>query len=273
MATLLLPCDGSSSALCAVRHTVGAFQRGEALLVHLLNVQPPFSALAPITWALTAALPRPSWSWALSRHAARLFLRLSGLPVAVEGLANLPHEESCVIVANHASYLDGIVLVAALPRPLRFVAKRALEEQFISRVYLQGLGAVFVDRDDGQRGAQDAARVTRSICAGTAMLFFPEGTFGRMPGLLPFHAGAFSAAAQAGVPVVPVTIRGTRSVLRDGQWFPRRGPISLVVSTPIRADGDDWSASIRLRDGARAEILMHCAEPDADDGNRRLIVR
>ena len=170
-----------------------------------------------------------------------------------------------MVVANHASYLDGITLIAALPRHFRFVAKRALQEQFIPRVYLRGLGAIFVDRDDSQRGAEDVARLTRSVCAGTAMLFFPEGTFRRVPGLLPFHAGAFSAAAQAGVPVVPVTIRGTRSVLRDGQWFPRRVPIGVMVSAPIRPDGDDWSASIRLRDAVRAEILNRCAEPDAGD--------
>ena len=227
-----------------------------------------FWLLAPITWALTAVLPKLSWSWALSHHAARLFLRLSGLPFAAEGLANLPREASCVVVANHASYLDGITLVAALPRHVRFVAKLELQKQFISRVYLQGLGAMFVDRDDAQRGAQDVARVTRSVCDETAMLFFPEGTFRRVPGLLPFHAGAFSAAAQAGVPVVPVTIRGTRSVLRAGQWFPRRVPISVLVSAPIQPDGDDWSASIRLRDAARAEILKRCAEPDAGDESR-----
>ncbi|CAN7553815.1 MULTISPECIES: AMP-binding protein [unclassified Variovorax] len=224
-----------------------------------------FWMLAPITWALAALLPKSSWSWALSHHAARLFLRLSGLPFVVEGLENLPREATCVVVANHASYLDGITLVAALPRHFRFVAKRALQEQFIPRVYLRGLGAIFVDRDDAQRGAEDVARVTRSVCAGTAMLFFPEGTFRRVPGLLPFRAGAFSTAAQAGVPVVPVTIRGTRSVLREGQWFPRRVPISVRVSAPIRADGDDWSASIRLRDAVRTEILNRCAEPDADD--------
>jgi 1-acyl-sn-glycerol-3-phosphate acyltransferase len=142
-----------------------------------------FWLLAPITWGLAAVCPKPSWSWALSHHAARLFLRLSGLPFAVEGLEHLPREATCVVVANHASYLDGITLVAALPRHVRFVAKRALQEQFVPRVYLRGLGAIFVDRDDAQRGAEDVARVTRSICAGASVLFFPEGTFRRVPGL------------------------------------------------------------------------------------------
>ncbi|HSV78512.1 MAG TPA: AMP-binding protein [Ramlibacter sp.] len=237
-------------------------RRVGAQLAYAGHVWLVFWMLAPITWALAALLPRPSWSWALSHQAARLFLRLSGLPLAVEGLEHLPREATCVVVANHASYLDGITLVAALPRHVCFVAKQGLKDRFIPRVYLSGLGAMFVDRDDARRAAEDLARVTHSVCTGACVLFFPEGTFRRVPGLLPFHAGAFSAAAQAGVPVVPVTIRGTRSVLHDGQWFPRRAPISVIVSAPMRPDGDDWSASIRLRDAVRAEILNRCGEPD-----------
>jgi len=252
----------------AMRPQLRRARRVGAQVAYAGHVWLVFWLLAPITWGLAAVCPKPSWSWALSHRAARLFLRLSGLPFAVEGLEHLPREATCVVVANHASYLDGITLVAALPRHFRFVAKRALQERFIPRVYLQGLGAIFVDRDDAQRGAEDVARVTRGVCAGASVLFFPEGTFRRVPGLLPFHAGAFSAAAQAGVPVVPVTIRGTRSVLRDGQWFPRRVPISVAVSAPIPPDGDDWSASIRLRDAVRAQILNRCAEPDADAESR-----
>jgi len=69
-------------------------------------------------------------------------------------------------------------------------------------------------------------------------------------------------AGEAGIPVVPVTITGTRSVLRDGSWFPHRGPVSVIVSQPIVPQGSDWSAALRLRDAARAEILRHCGEPD-----------
>jgi 1-acyl-sn-glycerol-3-phosphate acyltransferase len=77
-----------------------------------------------------------------------------------------------------------------------------------------------------------------------------------------FRSGAFLAAAQAGVPVVPVALRGVRSVLRDGTWYLRRGAVSVVVGVPIEPRGSDWSAAVDLRDRVRAEILKHCGEPD-----------
>ena len=92
--------------------------------------------------------------------------------------------------------------------------------------------------------------------------FSPEGTFGRTPGLQSFRTGAFLAAAHAGAPVVPLAIRGTRSVLRDGQWLPRRGPIGVVIGSPLWPNGDDWPAAVRLHNTARTEVLHYCGEPD-----------
>ncbi len=90
-----------------------------------------------------------------------------------------------------------------------------------------------------------------------------------MPGLLPFHLGAFIAAVEADAPVVPVTLRGTRSVLRDESLFPRRGRIRVRVSAPLAAGADagasPWDRAIGLRDAARAEMLRHCGEPDLAD--------
>ena len=72
-------------------------------------------------------------------------------------------------------------------------------------------------------------------------------------------------AAQAGVPVVPVTLRGTRSILREGQWLFRRGRVSVTLSPPLAPKGSDWNAAIQLRDAARAEILRFCGEPDLSE--------
>jgi 1-acyl-sn-glycerol-3-phosphate acyltransferase len=74
--------------------------------------------------------------------------------------------------------------------------------------------------------------------------------------------GAFQVAAHAGIPVVPVTLTGTRSALRDGSWFPHKEALAVVVSPPIAPQGSDWSAAVKLRDAARADILRHCGEPD-----------
>lgn len=91
---------------------------------------------------------------------------------------------------------------------------------------------------------------------------FPEGTLLRRPGLLSFRLGAFAAAVEAGLPVVPVAIRGTRTVLRGEQWFPRRGSVSVEIGEPIIPDGEGFEAAIQLRDAARSWILAHCNEPD-----------
>jgi 1-acyl-sn-glycerol-3-phosphate acyltransferase len=221
-----------------------------------------FWLLAPPAWLLIALLPRPSWRWAVMRRGARLLFRLARIPLSVEGLEQLPQAQACVIVSNHSSYLDGVMLVAALPMEFAFVAKAELDRQFIPRRFLRRIGALFVERFDTQRGAADARRTVQTVQAGRSLVFFPEGTFTRMPGLLPFHMGAFIAAAEAGVPVVPVTIRGTRSLLRANSWFPHRGAVRVVVAPPILPTGSDWAAAVKLRDAARAGLLAHLREPD-----------
>ena len=224
-----------------------------------------FSVLAPVAWASVALLPRPSWRRSVLRSLARIILRLSGTPLVVRGLEQLPSEGPYVLVTNHASYLDNLVLTAALPSHVCFVAKRELTERFLTRVFLRRIGAQFVERFDLQRGVADARQLTQAVRQGQLLVIYPEGTLTRVPGLLPFHMGAFVIAAEAGVPVVPVTIRGTRTILRDGQWFPRRGWVHIAIGTPLMPEGSDWSAAVKLREAARAVILRHCGEPDLAD--------
>jgi 1-acyl-sn-glycerol-3-phosphate acyltransferase len=158
--------------------------------------------------------------------------------------------------------LDAYVLMATIPRRFHYVAKRELLDNRWIAPPLQRIGTLFVERFDIQRSADEARKIAEAVHAGHSLGFFPEGTFKRMPGLLSFRMGAFLAAAQAGTPVVPVTIRGTRSMLRAGSWFPRRGRLEVRVEAPVQPDGDDWAAAVRLRDRARAVILRHCGEPD-----------
>jgi 1-acyl-sn-glycerol-3-phosphate acyltransferase len=98
--------------------------------------------------------------------------------------------------------------------------------------------------------------------AGCSLVFFPEGTFTRMPGLLPFHVGVF--AAQAGVPMVPVIIRGTRSLLRAESWFPRRVVVKIHVGAPIVLAGREWTAAVKLCDAVRDAMLQQPGEPDLE---------
>ena len=215
-----------------------------------------FWLLAPPVWLLTVCMPTPAAAWALCRSAARTLLRGAGAPVAVSGLEHWPHDRPCVLVCNHGSYLDGVALVAALPGPCAFVAKRELASQWIAGPFLRRLGAMFVERFDARRSADDAARLAQAVGGARPLLVFPEGTFRAGVPLLPFHLGAFLAAAQAKAAVLPLTLTGTHELLPDGHWWPRRAALALQIDEPIEPaiDEEPFAAAVRLRDAAQSAI-------------------
>jgi len=221
----------------------------------------------PVWGAVSFVLARSDWRWAWAHHAARLIFRGCGIPLRVVGREHLPRDGAWVLVANHASYIDGALLIAALPRPLAFVAKRELAGSAWLNRFLVRLGVRYVERFE-RRGRIDAVRdLTALLRDGTALGFFPEGTFRRMAGLLPFQLGAFQAAVESGVPVVPVTLLGTRTVLPDGALLPHRAALGVRIGAPVwpravGSDGDRWQRALRLRDQVRSEILRSCGEPD-----------
>lgn len=217
--------------------------------------------LAAFVWPLVVVLPARRWRHAVLGGAIRTLFRLTGIRFDVAARTAVP-ERDVVIVSNHASYLDGGVLSAAIAGPLTFVVAERFGRQFVAGTLLRRLGAVFVgDAAGGLRAAEDA--ILAAVRTGERLVVFPEGRLRRMPGLLSFYPGPFLVAARSGVPVVPVTLAGTRSVLRDSnQWFPRRGAICVRIGEALRAEGEDFAAALALGRAARAEILAHCREPD-----------
>jgi 1-acyl-sn-glycerol-3-phosphate acyltransferase len=229
--------------------------------------------LALITWLLVAILPPPSWRWAVARAGVGFLSAMLGLNVRTHGLENIPPPgRGCVFVCNHASYIDGSIIVKALPGQFSFVAKGELSDMFVPRVFLGRLGAEFVERFDKEGKLADAHRLADLARAGRRLFFFAEGTLQRMPGLLPFQMGAFAAAVEAGLPVVPVTIRGTRTVLRDKTALPRPGAIDVFIDAPIEPESADsaWSTAVKLRDAVRRRILHRSGEPDL--GHERIVI-
>jgi len=197
-----------------------------------------------------------------ARAAARLMMRLVGAGPVARGLDNLPAGSPMVIVANHSSRVDVFALAAVLPPRFAFVAKSEFLERWSTRSFLKAMGAAFVERFDPKRGVADTRELIGLLESGESLLLFPEGTFDRRPGLRSFEMGGFVVAAEAGVPVVPVGMHGTRSLLRDKSPVPRRSRVTVTIAPPITPDGSDWSAALRLRDASRAAILEACGEPD-----------
>ena len=210
--------------------------------------------------ALLTILPGRRLRWALATWAARGALRMTGTTVRVHG--EPPAPGPAVIVANHASWIDGLVLAAVIPGRLRFVAGEVFAGQALTGSVLRRIDTVFVERWDREQSIADAAHLAELTGAGARLAVFPEGALSPLPGLRPFHLGGFAAAAAGAVPVIPVAVRGTRWILRPGQRRLRRGAVDIIIGNPIQPTGDDWHAAIELRDVARAHILRHCSEPD-----------
>jgi 1-acyl-sn-glycerol-3-phosphate acyltransferase len=239
-----------------------------AALIYGVYVWGLFLLLLPPLGLLAALLPRLSWRWAAMRRGARLLFRAAGMPIAVKGLTHLPVGTAHVVAANHASYLDGFVLSAALPGVSCFVAKVELTAVPGVHFMLRRLGTVFVERFGAAQGIEDARRIQTLLRPGQRLVYFPEGTFTRVAGLRPFEMGAFVAAAETGAPIVPVAIRGTRFVLHPDTLLPRRGALEVYIGAPLEAPaaaGEDqaaWQRALGLRRRARDFILARCGEPD-----------
>jgi 1-acyl-sn-glycerol-3-phosphate acyltransferase len=221
-----------------------------------------FLVMALCALLATLLLPGVRRHRAAARAAARAFLWIAGMPLTVRGLERLP-DGQCVVVSNHASYIDGIVFTAALPPRFGFVIKREMNNVPLAGLLLRRLGSEFVERFNRNRGASDARRVLRNAASGNSLVFFPEGTFTREPGLLKFHSGAFITAARAGCPVVPATVKGTRVALSPKGGLPRPGRIFVEILAPVTATaGNPETAAMELRDQARESILRELGEPD-----------
>jgi len=221
-----------------------------------------FVALASCALVATVLLPRLAWRRAAARLIARGFLELAGMPLRVRSLDQLP-DGQCVVVSNHASYLDGVVFTAALPPRFGFVIKREMAAVPLAGLLLRRLGSEFVERFNRHRGAADARRVLRTAAGGSSLAFFPEGTFTRTPGLLKFHSGAFMTAARARCPVVPAVVRGTRRALPPTRGWPRPGRIVVDILPAITPPSlSPEKAAVDLRERARAQILLALGEPD-----------
>ncbi len=225
-----------------------------------------FVLIAPWVWLGVVFLPRHAWRWALVRGGVRLLRRMAFVRLAVSGREQIPPPgRPFVVASNHQSYLDAMALVEAIDRPFAFIAKEELAANPLVRLALNQLGTLFVERFDALRSSADVERFTEALERGAILGFFPEGTFRDQPGLLPFRMGAFLAAAAAGVPVLPVALRGTRDLMRGSTFFPRHSRAAVTIGTPLKPVGKDWEAAVRLRDETQTFIAAHCAEPGPAD--------
>jgi 1-acyl-sn-glycerol-3-phosphate acyltransferase len=211
-----------------------------------------FTALGLAALAVNLFVPGLRRRRAVAAACARGFFRVAGIPIVVQGAERLP-ATPCVVVANHASYLDGLVACAVLPPDFAFVIKKEMVRVPLASLLLRRLGSEFVERHDRHRGAVDARRVLKAAAGGQSLMFFPEGTFDTAAQIGKFHRGAFATAARLQIPVVAVAIHGTRAALPADSILLRRSIIRFEILAVLH--GED------TRDASRSLIGAAVGEP------------
>ena len=219
--------------------------------------------VAAVVFAMLVALlvPGAYRRQHLAAVAARSIFVMSGTKVTINGREHLP-DGHCIVVANHASYIDGFLLKGFLPGRFNFVIKGEMRDFGPAHFLLRRSGAKFVERNEMSGSSRDARQIVRAASDGESLGMFPEGTFEKQPGLGRFRPGAFVAAVRGGLPVVPIAISGTRDMLPSGLLLPRRNRLTVDILPPILPDDPDFAHSRTLAEAARQRILTVLDEPD-----------
>ncbi len=197
----------------------------------------------------------------IGRWAVRVWLLSIGVRFRVHGLEKVP-AGPCVVVCNHASYVDGIALTAALPERFTFLVQHRAEHWPYIGLIIRRMAVCFVNRESPRSAARAALGLIREANRGGSLAVFPEGTFQKDPGLQPFYTGAFLIAVKSGCPVVPAVMRGTRALLHDGASWPSWSAIEIELFEPMYAAGPQRCDAEQLKSDIYRLINAHCGETD-----------
>lgn len=246
--------------------SITAFTHQLVLILYGIYVWIVFISLAIPVFIILVLTPARLGRRRVARWSAKLFFLLIGTPVRVEGKKLLPTSTS-IIVANHASYLDGIILTATLPPNFTFLIKQEMAAFPFAGFLLKRIGSEFVDRTKNSQRISVARRLFKAAEQGDSLAFFPEGTFDHQPGLRPFHMGAFRSAYHVKLPIVPIVISGSRDKLPANSWLCTPGSVSVQICKPI--DPRLNNSAQELLEKARMSMLDWLSESDLGTNNRK----
>jgi 1-acyl-sn-glycerol-3-phosphate acyltransferase len=213
--------------------------------------------------------PRGYFAHWCARTWSRLILRTTGVRVAVSGLDRLEPGRTYVFVANHQSIYDIPILFWSLPYQLRIIAKQSLGSFPFLGWHLRRTGHMLVDRRRPDR-ARIFGWASRLTANGLSLIVFPEGTRSVDGRVAPFKGGSFYLALEAGLPVVPLSVVGSRHVMLKGRLATYPGEVKLIVHDPIDtgalsgSDPKTFAARVRAIIAPDAESDMSTPPPDVD---------
>lgn len=204
---------------------------------------------------------RGRWQHACARLWSWLILKTSGIRVKVEGMEHVNPRETTIFCANHQSAMDIPILFVNLPIQFRFLAKRGLFHMPFLGWHLRRSGHIPVNRGRPQEALKSFELAASKIREGRPVVLFPEGRRSRSGQIMPFKGGTFYLAIRAGVPIVPVTLNGTRAVLKPDTYHVRSGQTEMIIHPPIPTAGLTLEDVDSLSERVRSQILSRFRQP------------
>jgi 1-acyl-sn-glycerol-3-phosphate acyltransferase len=219
----------------------------------------PFSILALGSIATVLLLLRVEEGFIngpLAKNWARIVIWLAAARVTVKGGGNIPSTgESYIVAINHQSNMDIPILVYALPLQLRFIGKMELKKVPIFGTALIRAGHFLIDRRNHQKAMEGIRAAGESLRqSGVSVVFAPEGTRSRNGNLLPFKKGAFVMAIETGIPILPVTIDGSRLSIPKGSLWARKADVTVTIHQPVPTGSLSYDDRSELSERVRGVI-------------------
>jgi fatty-acyl-CoA synthase len=223
------------------------------------------------TWVMVQFIHDHRKAGRFTSSALKILFALIGCRVRVVGKEYMDTPGAKIYASNHTSYFDVVALMMGLGVPYRFVAKLEVTRMPFIGAFMKHMGHLKFDRADAESRLRQAQEMEEFLRHGESVFVFPEGTFTAEDGVRPFQLGAFKAAVATGAPILPVSLAGTRTFLREGTYLPRPSSVTITLSPPIyprtanaaenSTDPSGWHELIRLRDAAREAIARYSGEP------------
>ena len=210
-----------------------------------------FASATIVTALFNPTSPRLEW---IIKTWARLLVKAAGIDVHVENAELLKPDQRYVLVANHYSYFDIPVIFAAIPQPIRFLAKVSLFKIPIFGQAIGRAGFIPIDRKNRRTAVKSFDLAADRIRKGNTIVIFPEEGRARTRELKPFQRGAFLLALKSQLPIVPIAVDGTFDVFRVGAKRVTPGRVTVRVTEPIPTAGMTLKAKNRLAEESRRRI-------------------
>ncbi len=228
----------------------------------------PLVYLSTIFWGSLSLLVSVTDATGKRQHAcakwwARTLVWFSGSRVGIRGLEHLEPERTYIFAGNHQSYMDIPVLFGYLPANFRIMAKSSLFHIPFLGWHLSRSGHMPIARENPRRAARSLLEAASHVKAGTSVFVFPEGGRSLDGRLAEFKAGTFLLAIKAGVPIVPLTLNGTRALLKMKSWYLRPVRLELVLHPPIPTAGMHPDDAEKLAEQVKAAIAADFDEASA----------